>query len=53
MTKLGFAFSDEDMALIRKLQARLALTLGKVSYINVIRWALRQAAHDDKASGQR
>lgn len=48
MTKLGFAFSDEEMALIRKLQARLALTLGKVSYIGVIRWALRQAEQSDK-----
>ena len=43
MTKLGFAFSDEDMALIRKLRDRLSVTLGKVSYIAVIRWALREA----------
>ena len=48
MTKLGFAFSEEDMALIRKLQDRLSVTMGKVSYIGVIRWALRHADRQEQ-----
>lgn len=41
--KYGFAFSDEDLVLIENLKARLEPTLGRVSNIQVIRWALRQA----------
>jgi hypothetical protein len=44
MTKLSFTFAEEDMSLLRQLQERLAATMGKVSYIAVIRWALRQAS---------
>jgi hypothetical protein len=44
MKRLGLAFTEDDMALLRKLQAKLSDTLGKVSYVAVIRWALRKVA---------
>ena len=43
MAKLGFTFTDDDVELLKRLQVRLSATLGKVSYIAVIRWALRHA----------
>lgn len=46
LKKLGFAFTEADVQLLKKLQERLSATMGEVGYIAVIRWALRQA---DKA----
>lgn len=45
MKRLGFALTDEDMAILRDLQQQLQVKLGmgKISQITAIRWALRQA----------
>ena len=47
MKRLGFAFTEDDVALLKRLQAKLGELMGPVSYIGVIRWALREA---EKAS---
>lgn len=46
MAKLGFTFTDEDVALLKRLQVRLTASMGKASYIAVIRWALRQVEQE-------
>lgn len=42
-TKISFELNDEDLALLKRLQAKLGATIGKASYIAVIRWAMRLA----------
>lgn len=45
MNRRGYAFTDEDLELIRTLKAKLAIELGKCSEIAAIRFALRQAVN--------
>jgi len=47
-TKLSFTFTEEDMKILAKLKAQLAVTMGKVSNIVAIRSALRSAVREGK-----
>lgn len=51
MNRRGLSFTEEDEALIKRLQERLQTTMGKMSIVAVIRWALRQAEQSQKEDG--
>jgi hypothetical protein len=43
-TRVAFDLTPAEVALVEKLKANLALTVGKTSTVAVMRWALRMAA---------
>ena len=43
-TKLSFTFTPDDMKAIRKIQAKMSETQGKVAYVAAIRAAVRLMA---------
>lgn len=47
-TKLSFQFTAEDMEIMEQGRRLLAASLGTVSNIAVIRWALRKAIQKPK-----
>jgi hypothetical protein len=50
-SKLSFAFTQDDVGLIEQLRAHLLPVLGKVSTIQVIRWALLTARNTTISTG--
>lgn len=44
LTKLSFGFTDSDMEAIAAIQAHLEPSIGRVSIVSAVRYALRQAA---------
>ena len=41
LTKFSFGFTDQDMDILRRLKKRLESSQGTVSYIAIIRQAMR------------
>ena len=44
LTRLGWAFDEDEIALIRRIMKHLEKSVGKVSQVNAIRYALRAAS---------